>query len=565
MDKDNYTIVGLRIGKSPAACLFQNNQITYCGEEEKICQNKGEKYPIASFLEILQQVKKIDYIVFIDTSGPYEKNDEEFSIDTFFILAKKANKIKDDGIPRLVDMSLHQHKCESAFGFYKSQYVNGHVINVSTQGSYWPISIDNKQTFLKETETLFEYNDNFALKTKQKNMHNLSDQESFYLENFDADFWEKNGNFDLFIYSNPTINDLYKSLSNYFKWEDINISATISLSMQGNNNDQVPQFFVDNLNYSVVDKNTVIKTSNGPVINKNSNDFLIDENSHEVTTLKNRKDTAFKAVNQSNDAVIKYVNYLIDKFGITKAVLVGDVFQENLKLISKLKLLHQSIDFYVLEEPYQISSIKGAVLLWAKNLNINKINLDLEDNKIQPDEEAIELLLKEKNLDFKKVDDNIVGKLLVNNCIAFYSVKQNFSKILFNPSIKNNHRFLTTVKERDTFKIFRAITKKELCSNYTELINNTVLYKIKKNENKDISCLISNDNNIKLDLLPADSFLSKIVDVFLENTNQQFIGHTTLRKSNTLDASNLNQVLKKCTSLDLKYLYLIDSNILVTF
>jgi len=561
MDKDAHTIVGIRIGETASACVFEDNRITYFQKEESLTQNKQEEYPIAAFLEILNLVKKIDYIVFIDSLYPVEKNNAQFSVDLFFILAKKANKIKDDGVPRLIDMSMQQHKCEAAYAFYKSNWNNAFVINFSSQGGYWPISIHDEPTLIRETETVFKCNKLLNLNTVHKNMQNTLEQETLFWEGFDAEFWEKDGKFDFLVSSNPSMSDLYTAIANYSNWEEIDISKSVALSLKGSDNNKVPNFFIDNVLFPVIDKNIILRSNHGAELNRSSNAYLTDDNSHEATALSNRQDVAFKAIEESNIAIINSINYFIKKFNIQNAILVGDILQENLKLTTEITERHKNVDFFVLDDPYSMSSILGATLLWADNLEILLPDIKIYPKKTRYAESQIQKYLSDRNFNYKSSSAADVAGILQQNCVSVYSERYQVSKILFDPSVKNNHRFLNTVKERDSFEPFAAITTNR---NYkTQKSGQTTILNEGNNDTNNAG-IISQDNKIKIDMLYEENNLTKIVDEFILKTNQEFIGQTCLRKSHMPEPCNLQQAISNSKTLELEYLYLLDYELLIS-
>lgn len=556
------TIAAVYIGESPSVCLYKNNEIVYQQKEEILTQSKIDGYPLVSFLELIEKVDNIDYLVYIDSRSPLQQNSSDLTIELFFSIAQRLKKIKDDEVTRLIDMSLHQHKCKAAHAFYNVDIDSAFVINIDKKGGFWSIILDDNLTYIKETETLFQCTAPLQIKTLQKNMKNLADQETVHMQEFDASAWETNGNFDISVYSNPTISDLYEALANYCNWSDVDIQKIVALSMQGKENPQVFDFFVDSGYLQTIDKNVVLQTPRGPELNKQGNSFLLNNNYlAELTDLSNRTDTVFKAVAQSDTAIINYVNHLIDTFSIDNLILSGDILQENMPLIEKIKH-NKNVSYFLHNYDHSLSSLIGAILLWLdKQKQLERdLSISLTENI---EKSRIEYILQEKNLSFKETSPREASEILNTNCLAVYSQKESVSKILFNPAKRNNSRFLNTVKLRDTFKPFTAIANE--CDTLLRVScgNRMFLYNA-ENSDKINFCLLSKNNQIKVELTETDSVLAEIIGSFSRDTKQQFIGQTPLRQSAVPNPSTIHDVITNCNKLYLKYLYLLDYGLLVT-
>ena len=299
-------ILGFNPSHHGSVCLLKDGELKFFIQEERITKRKHTPYPFRSFLNLLEEYR-IDNISWGAPSAEYTLSHLDYRSYWGFISNTYNNK------STTTNLSTHHHYCHAAHSFYNSGFKTSLSLIIDGMGSNILGNTFNKEEPIgQETETMFEcsYPSNFRV--LQRNIYNYKRK-------------------------NINLAQVYETITKYLGWSINESGKTMGLSPYGNQNSQIPPFFIGNTGnpkvfYRILDIKKESKNKHNIIIDEKTNPQLklpinpkewhYDES--KITNLE--MDLAWKVQNDTQQLVGDYIEEAIQKTNIKQICCAGGYF-----------------------------------------------------------------------------------------------------------------------------------------------------------------------------------------------------------------------------------------------
>lgn len=449
-------ILGIQINHNSSACLFDDKQLIYYNQEERLCRKKNSgTIPYCCLLEIKEITTKVDLVIFTSYN---------FEIDFF---SSTLEFIKDYvGIQ--VDEWFCYYKPHHISHAYKSFFSSGFeeslVFVTDGRGSTFTLD-DGSVAF--ETSTVFYISENGKkckpihkkLYTESENLGknrlNLSNVEN----NGKIIQFEDNFTFDL-LSGVPDIGNYYIHATEFFGWGEHDSGKLMGLHSYGKENYEISNLVYDDNRFKLdISDSNVVNSYN--FLNKNNKDFI--DFSYSI-----QKGFEKIQLNFVKDILSKNIsNNIIFTGGCALNIVANSFIRKNIP---------QNINLYV--EPLcgdEGNSIGACQLYYSNQFGINPkipntIYLSGKNPEYQFNLDNGEELISDIDYSF------ICDLLISGKIVAIFQGKSEAGpralgnrSIIFDPRIKNGKDIVNVVKKREKFRPFACSVLFEECHNWFDM------------------------------------------------------------------------------------------------
>jgi carbamoyltransferase len=482
--KKDVWIAGITRGHNSSVCLLKNGEIIFSIEEERLTRNKYDGGPYMAMLKILDYTDKLDYIAIAhtqtlqDTAGRVDFSGEDIYTGLARKLGLISRKENPYNHPQVVDMSIVHHKLHAACAFYRSGFDQAVAVIVDGAGTFIPLSSQNETITGWETESVFECSYPAWFHTVYKHIGTRGPLPGILADQFDSEIYQEPGRtHEALITDRAGITKIYEAVTQYCGWSSIEAGKTMGLFPYGKPNDKIPKLFDESGIAPLSNRNLIVPTyPNGAQVNAGLFEYLLDNDSDDVTLLQNRRDLAYACQTQTQEQVVNLIRKAVSDTGFKNVVISGGYGLNCVANYHYLEALKdEGIKLYVEPISNDAGTAIGAAIMLFKNLQPdavgivggteevdytkNRLYLGFQYNYTNSD---LAKFVESHNVEVTDAThETIVDLLMDKNIVSMFQGRSENGpralgnrSILFNPTYEDGKDFVNAVKHREYFRPF---------------------------------------------------------------------------------------------------------------
>lgn len=482
--KKDVWIAGITRGHNSSVCLLKNGEIIFSIEEERLTRNKYDGGPYMAMLKILDYTDKLDYIAIAhtqtlqDTAGRVDFSGEDIYTGLARKLGLISRKENPYNHPQVVDMSIVHHKLHAACAFYRSGFDQAVAVIVDGAGTFIPLSSQNETITGWETESVFECSYPAWFHTVYKHIGTRGPLPGILADQFDSEIYQEPGRtHEALITDRAGITKIYEAVTQYCGWSSIEAGKTMGLFPYGKPNDKIPKLFDESGIAPLSNRNLIVPTyPNGAQVNAGLFEYLLDNDSDDVTLLQNRRDLAYACQTQTQEQVVNLIRKAVSDTGFKNVVISGGYGLNCVANYHYLEALKdEGIKLYVEPISNDAGTAIGAAIMLFKNLQPDAVGIvggkeevDYTKNRLylgfqyHYTDADLAKFVESHNVEVSDATHETIVDLLMNKNIVsmFQGRSENGPRalgnrsILFNPTYEDGKDFVNAVKHREYFRPF---------------------------------------------------------------------------------------------------------------
>ena len=353
-------IIGLALGHNASTCLLKDGQIVFSVEEERLSRLKGDGAPLLGLLKVLEYTDKVDYIAI-----SYPANDRvilEYTREPlYFGMARKLGLVDD--INQCIDFTSQHHLTHAVCAAYNSGFDTAAIVVVDGCGSGINLNtMDEYNNPVKayEIESIYNFKDD--------NFNSIYKKYGSQTSQVIPTKYNYNG-CEIIIDFNAGIGKAYDAVTDLLGFTLLECGKTMGLSAYGKPNKNLPDFFIHNTDWSIVNPSLItpaFKTATRINIFK-----------YEYIEKEPREDIAYKIQQETQEEVLKLLIRASETSGNKNVCLTGGYALNCVaNYYYKEKLNELGINLYVEPNSSDAGTSIGAAYLWhitiLKEMNKNE-------------------------------------------------------------------------------------------------------------------------------------------------------------------------------------------------
>lgn len=583
MKKDIW-IAAIARGHNAGICLLKNGEIVFSIEEERLTRQKYDGGPYASLLKVLEYTDTLDYLVIAhtqplnETAGRVDYTGD----DVYTGLARKLGLIdRKQNLhkhPQVIDLSHEHHKLHAACAFYRSGFESAAAVVVDGAGTFIPLKIGDENTIGWETETIFNCSYPHNFQTVFKHIGTRGPNNGTMIDGSD-----EGKSFSALITDRAGIVKVYEAVTQFCGFSSIEAGKTMGLFPYGEENDKIPNLFVTNSIMPLSNRNLIVPNyPNGALVNSEIfSELAFDPETQDlddVTTLKNRRDLAFKCQKETQEQVLNLIIEAHETTKETNIVLSGGYALNcvaNYFYLEKLKDL--GINLYVEPVSNDAGTAIGAAYLFYNRLIGEAENQGRQENLyLGPEYSFTENDLKNASDKFdaeltKCSDSDVINLLLEKNIVAVFQGRSENGpralgnrSLLFNPTYQDAKDFVNHVKRREYFRPFAGSILEEDAKDWFDLkgmeSSPSMMYAVncKESVQEKIPGIIHIDGTCRIQTVnkTQNPLFYKLIKEFKQKTGVPILFNTSFNLGGEPLVETLDDALSTIANSELEYLYL---------
>jgi carbamoyltransferase len=592
MKKTTGYILGISRGHNAGVCLLKDGEIIFSIEEERLSRFKYDGSPLAGIKKVLDYTDKVDYIIIAHTQPLAGAGKIEYTGDDMYTgLARKFGlidrKLDRMNHPQVIDVSNQHHKIHASAAFYRSGFKDATAVVVDGAGSEHPFNNES----LWEVESVFKCSYETGITTTFKHLACRNPIANMYVRNTKFDFFdEPDSAIECVITDHAGIVKCYEAVTEYCGFSAIEAGKTMGLFPYGNQTDNLPALFQQDMKFPISNRNIVIPTyPNSAILNSAMYEALEEWPANEkidFTTMQNRRDAAYWIQTQTQQAVLDFIIKAVEKTGTKNVVLSGGYGLNcvaNYFYLTKLNEL--GINLYVEPVSNDCGTAIGAALFWYHLT---------EQNKTQRTRAGTLYLGPMHNYTLKYIENavhNMEGKitdctiadivtLLRNKNIVtiFQGRSENGPRalgnrsILFDPTFEDGKDYVNRVKDREYFRPFAGTILEEHVHEWFDLrgMENSphMMYAVNCQPGvaEKLPSIIHEDGTCRIQTVTQEEnkHFYNLIEAFYKKTGIPVLFNTSFNLGGEPLVETIEDALWTLENSLIEYLYLPEYNKLVT-
>jgi carbamoyltransferase len=596
MENKPVWIAGIARGHNAGVCLLKDGEIVFSIEEERLTRRKYDGGPLASMLKIKEYTDKIDWLVISHTTTLHTAGKLDYSgEDVYTGLARKIGLIGDlppnenGAHPQVIDTAMFHHKMHAGLAFYRSGFDEAVAVIVDGAGTFFPLSVNDEQVTVYETESIYKCEYPATIKTLHKTMGARTMIANTFIKDFPAGEWEPDQSFDLSLSDRAGIVKAYEAVTEYCGWSSIEAGKTMGLFPYGKENDQIPSL-IDNDTTNPVpltNRNIVLpRYPNGAMINEHMYNYLADNDSDDVTLLDNRRDLAYAVQTQSQKAVADLIRYAVEKSNCKNVVISGGYGLNCVANYYYLKeLKDEGINLYVEPVSNDAGTAMGAALIWHHNVTGSTEVKPQSDTVYHgpvynfTDDEITATAEKYNGTVSDATHEDVINLMQEKNIVAnFQGRSENGPRalgnrsLMFNPTFEDGKDWVNRIKRREYFRPFAGSILEEDVHEWFDLrgmeSSPTMMYAVncQPDIEEKIPAIIHVDGTCRIQTVNREQnpHYYDIIKTFKERTGCPIIFNTSFNLGGEPLVETLDDAVRTLATSEIEYLYLPEYGKLIT-
>ena len=596
MKEKSLWIAGIARGHNAGVCLMKDGEIVFSIEEERLTRRKYDGGPLASMLKILEYTDKLDHLVIshttpLDSAGKLDYSGE----DVYSGLARKLGLIEDltpdrEGWvhPQVHDMAMFHHKMHANLAFYRSGFNEAVAVIVDGAGTFFPINVAGEAMTVWETESIYKCEYPATCKTLHKTLGTRNMLVGSYIKDFEATNWENDACFNMLLTDRAGIVKSYEAVTEYCGWSSIEAGKTMGLFPYGAANDKFPNIVDTNdVVVPTTNRNLIVpRYPNGAVVNSAMYDVLNNNDSADVTLLKNRRDMAYAVQTESQDAVTKLIKHAVELSGCKNVVISGGYGLNCVANYHYLKSLKdEGINLYVEPVSNDAGTAMGAAYTWYHVVTQDATVRNRADNvylgpQYNYTDAEILKIVKKYNAEIIDATNEDVVKLITDRNIVtlFQGRSENGPRalgnrsIMYDPTDPNGKDFVNEVKHREYFRPFAGSILEEDVHEWFDLrgmeSSPTMMYAVncQPGIEEKIPAIIHVDGTCRIQTVNREQnpHYYDIIKAFKDATGCPIIFNTSFNLGGEPLVETLDDAVRTLDNCRIEYLYLPEYGKLIT-
>ena len=592
MKKTTGYILGISRGHNAGVCLLKDGEIIFSIEEERLSRFKYDGSPLAGIKKVLDYTDKVDYIIIAHTQPLAGAGKIEYTGDDMYTgLARKFGlidrKLDRMNHPQVIDVSNQHHKIHASAAFYRSGFKDATAVVVDGAGSEHPFNNES----LWEVESVFKCSYETGITTTFKHLACRNPIANMYVRNTKFDFFdEPDSAIECVITDHAGIVKCYEAVTEYCGFSAIEAGKTMGLFPYGNQTDNLPTLFQQDMKFPISNRNIVIPTyPNSAILNSAMYEALEEWPANEkidFTTMQNRRDAAYWIQTQTQQAVLDFIIKAVEKTGNKNVVLSGGYGLNcvaNYFYLTKLNEL--GINLYVEPVSNDCGTAIGAALFWYHLTEQNKTQRTragtlylgpMHDYTPEYIENAVH------NMEGKITDctiDDIVTLLRNKNIVTIFQGRSENGpralgnrSILFDPTFEDGKDYVNRVKDREYFRPFAGTILEEHVHEWFDLrgMKNSphMMYAVNCQPGvaEKLPSIIHEDGTCRIQTVTQEEnkHFYNLIEAFYKETGIPVLFNTSFNLGGEPLVETIEDALWTLENSLIEYLYLPEYNKLVT-
>jgi carbamoyltransferase len=554
-------ILGMSRGHNSSVCLLKNGEVVFYIEEERLSRLKHDGTPLRALELVKNYTNKLDAVAIGHTDNNLPKAD--WCPENVYVEFLRKHHLINYETPVHLLGNVH-HKLHAASAFYNSGFDDAVAVIVDGAGTFMEANNALGVTIgLWEAETIFscEYPTVFETLYQNLQTNHATPKQKI-----------RNNGFDSWISDNPGIVKCYEGVTLYLGFDPIEAGKTMGLAPYGELDTRIPNFFND---IGESNRNLVTPTiPSGSIINTSNFKFLQD------STLENQKNIAYKIQIDSQEAVLKLINYAVEISGKKNVIIAGGYGLNCVANYFYLDKLPNEINLYV--EP--VSHDGGTSIGAAKLIHYHMYQNDIKHSQTSiyygPEYQLdLENLKLQKDFKYTEVSYNDIAKLIRDrNIVCMFQGKSEAGpralgnrSILFDPTVPDGKDIVNEVKRREWFRPFAGTVLAEKASDWFNLKNLKespfMMYAVDIKEDKlgTLPAITHVDNTCRIQTVTEDQnkHYYNLIKEFEKISEVPVLFNTSFNLGGDPLVETIEDALNTLRKSDLRYLYLPELNLLM--
>lgn len=464
-------VVGISTAHDASVAVYNDGEIEFFLKEERLTRTKRDNQPFTSMVEVVNFLngKKVDAVAI---SSPIATDQY---VKAIMDCASKIFKTKN-----IYDMSSTHHLCHASLAFYNSGFEESIILVVDRNGS---LQLDSRGLAL-ESETVFlaKYPNNF--KEIRKNYWSNALGANFDHNLKEAIQKEKASKTDCLITCESLygITKVYESATALIGENLLENGKTMGLAAYGKDNVNFENLFLENcqpvdslFTHIITHRGDVSATMYKKYINKITTSLKQDDYQFYA-------DYAYQVQKQTQEQVLKLIQWAIDKTGI-KNVCVSGGYGLNVVANGYYVSKFPNVNFFFEPLADDTGNSLGAAMFLYRQLTQDAKIRPIKSTFFQGEQPNLNIKNISKNviekISYKKVKTNfIIDALLSNKSVAIFSGKAEAGprslgnrSILFYPTLSSTKDIINKIKKREWYRPFAGCVLEEDAQEYFEMMN----------------------------------------------------------------------------------------------
>lgn len=551
--------LGINVGHNGATALYNNENLIFYIEEDRLSRFKYDGNPFAGMLMAYDYTDHIDYLIICGTRNAFGQvpwtGEDAY---TCFIRKMQPNKKFET-----VKLGDDHHLTHALTAFYNSGFDEAAALIIDGAGSGCRVSEElMHNTWEVESIWTLEYPAVFACHYKNYGTNIVDSFKLLENENIEIEISDMHG-----------IVKSYEAVTQFLGFHAIEAGKTMGLAPYGKPNDSIkinegrfnnrsfikPKFPAGN--YIRCDLDTDLNKLNGDVAWHDDPDLVGDY----------RKDLAYAVQKSSEQRVIDMIKMTIEKTGLKKIVMAGGY---GLNCVANYELLKEFPDVEFYHEPvsHDGGNVMGACQYIYRLVSENKNKVPLKTLYLGPDRSKD---YENTNFDGFTVSESSassVAKLIAEgNIVCIFQGRSEAGpralgnrSILFDPTVKNGKDIVNEVKRREWFRPFAGSCLAEKSNEWFDLKSKKetpfMMYAVDVLEDKRdlIPAITHVDGTCRVQTVTRDQnpHYYDLISEFDKIKNVPILFNTSFNLAGDPLVEKLSEALDTLKRSELKYLWL---------
>ena len=555
-------ILGIQKHHNSSACLFNNGELVYYNQEERLSKRKKDfGFPLNCLIEIKKIISDIDIVVI--TGYDYIAA-ENASIASMLIKLGFNFSNKD------VWFSYYKghHLAHAAKAFYNSNFDDALVIVWDGKGSTFSLS---DGTFAHETTTAFYASFPSNFETVYKRLYTpFSNNLSSLTVNNKCDYVIYDAHIDIKYYLNQLweirndhdIGHLYEFTSNHLGFGEGESGKMMGLQSYGKFNDDLPSslLFDQDKYYTNM---TLFKSNDPNIIDTDKFPILKDQ--------KALIDFSFHTQKSLETVGLSVIKKMLTLTGAKNLILTGGTALNVVANNFYRKNIPHDVKMYIEPLCGDEGNCIGAVQLYYHSISQNNKKNTFKNLYLGPLPDYNFSLTKNEIAYDNVTKLDIVKLLLEENIIAIFQGGAEAGpralgnrSLLFDPRIKNGKDIVNKVKRRESFRPFACSIMAEYANQWFDfhLLEDSpyMMYALDAlpGVREKIPSVVHEDNTSRVQTVNKDQNLHfyELLNAFYLATGVPLLFNTSFNLAGDPLVETIHDAINTLRLSDIEYLYL---------
>lgn len=551
-------ILGINIGHNGSTALFNDNELVFYIEEERLTRTKYDGNPFAGIDLAFKYTDHIDYLAICSTSNNFPMvpwNTE----DVYSSVVRK----KQPGIPfQTVPAGDIHHLTHALTAFYNSGFDNAAALIIDGAGSGSTAHEDLK-TATWEVESIWslEYPNSHTCHYKHYGT-NISDSFNIEEDGYPVEISDAHG-----------ITKSYEAVTNFLGFGPIEAGKTMGLAPYGKPNDSIKISEGRFTNRSFIKPRfpacNYIKSDLDPALKELDGKRDWHENPELVGEY--RKDLAYAVQKSAEDRVFQLIRKTIELTGKKQIVMAGGF---GLNCVANYELLKEFPDVEFYHEPisHDGGNVLGICQYIYRTVTSDETKAPLTSLYLGPDTDDRYDNIDFDGFDVQETTARDVAQLIADgNIVCLYQGRSEAGpralgnrSILFDPTVKDGKDIVNEVKHREWFRPFAGTVLAEKANDWFDFKSRKdspfMMYAVDVLEDKrDIIPAITHvDGTCRIQTVTnaQNHHYYTLISEFNEIKGVPILFNTSFNLAGDPLVETVKEALKTLKDSDLKYLWL---------